>query len=537
MMKRTKISIIFFLVLVCSMMMSAQTAPFQIAIEPMNISGLTGLQAFGFGQYHDKWLLIGGRIDGLHRRQPWATFDSAGQNTRLLVIDPERQQIWSAPLSTLPAGIQEQLSSTNMEFHQAGDDLYIIGGYGYSITADDHITYPYLTVVKIPDVINAIISGTSFNSYFRQITDELFAVTGGYLNKIYNTYYLTGGQRFDGRYNPMGHPSYVQEYTNSIRRFNIADDGTNLSVTHLVPIVDSINLHRRDYNVVSQIMPNGQEGLTAFSGVFQVAADLPYTNCVNIDSTGYSPNNAFSQFYNHYHCAHIPLYSASANEMHNVFFGGIAQYYDSAGILVQNNNVPFVKTIARVTRNGSGVMAEYKLPVEMPAFLGASSEFIPSSNLPEYNNAVLKLDDFTSDTTLVGYIFGGIHSSAANIFWMNDGSQSSAGSQIFKIYLVKNSKSGIHKLNTQSTGTLHLQVYPDIENKKIDFHFNLESNSEVTLTIGDANGRILQSSVLRNLNPGINSASLNMMNLSEGAYFITIETTCEKAEQKIIIEP
>jgi hypothetical protein len=149
----------------------------------------------------------------------------------------------------------------------------------------------------------------------------------------------------------------------------------------------------------------------------------------------------------------------------------------------------------------------------------------------------LKLDDFTSDTTLVGYIFGGIHSSAANIFWMNDGSQSSAGSQIFKIYIVKNSKSGNHKLNQQSIGTLHLQVYPDIENQNFEFHFNLEHNSEVTLSIGDANGRILQSSVLRNLNPGKNAASLNMMNLSEGAYFISIETTYEKAEQKIIIEP
>ena len=46
------------------------------------------------------------------------------------------------------------------------------------------------------------------------------------------------------------------------------------------------------------------------------------------------------------------------------FFGGIAQYYDSLGILVQDNNVPFVKTIARVTRDASGTMAEYKLPIE-----------------------------------------------------------------------------------------------------------------------------------------------------------------------------
>lgn len=82
---------------------------------------------------------------------------------------------------------------------------------------------------------------------------------------------------------------------------------------------------------------------------------------MNIDSSGYAANNAFSQYYNHYHCAFLPPYSAGANEMHTVFFGGIAQFYDSLGILVQDNNVPFVKTIARVTRNAAGVMAEYKL--------------------------------------------------------------------------------------------------------------------------------------------------------------------------------
>ena len=39
-------------------------------------------------------------------------------------------------------------------------------------------------------MISAIVSGTSFSSYFRQVTDEQYVVTGGYLNKIYDTSYL-----------------------------------------------------------------------------------------------------------------------------------------------------------------------------------------------------------------------------------------------------------------------------------------------------------------------------------------------------------
>lgn len=536
-----RIKILAILLIAFTSQGNAQTAPFQIAIEPMNISGLGGLQAYAWGQHNGKWLIIGGRLDGLHRRQPFAAFDVAGHNNQLIVVDPVAQQKWSAPLSSLPIGLQEQLSSTNMEFFQEGDYLYLVGGYGYSNSSADHITYPNLSAVKVPDVINAVINGTSFTTNFRQITDTMFAVTGGYLNKINNTFYLTGGQKFIGRYNPMGPthgPGFIQEYTNASREFTISDNGVTLSITHLTAIIDSTNLHRRDYNVVPQIMPTGQEGLTAFSGVFQVGVDLPYLNCVNIDSTGHTVNNAFSQYYNHYHCAHIPIYSASNNEMHTVFFGGIAQYYDSLGILVQDNNVPFVKTIARVTRDASGTMAEYKLPIAMPSLLGAGSEFIPFENLPKYNNEVLKLDDFTSDTTLVGYIYGGISSTAANIFFTNTGTQSGASSQIFKVFVIKNSTVGIHELNTQSIGTLQMQVYPNPNNGNFIVKFNLRDNGEVKLTISDASGKLIENTVLKNLQAGENTYSKRIKNLINGGiYYITIETTYEKATQKIIVEP
>jgi hypothetical protein len=524
-----------------SLSVFSQTTPFNIYIEPMNISGLGGLQAYAFGQHNGKWLVVGGRLDGLHRRQPFAAFDLAGHNNQLIVVDPVAQQKWSAPLSSLPIGLQEQLSSTNMEFFQEGDYLYLLGGYGYSNTSADHITYPNLSAVKVPDVINAVINGSSFTSYFRQITDTMFAVTGGYLNKINNTFYLTGGQKFIGRYNPMGPthgPGFIQEYTNASRKFTISDNGVTLSVTHLPAIVDATNLHRRDYNVVPQIMPTGQEGLTAFSGVFQTGADLPFLNCVNIDSTGHSINNAFSQYYNHYHCAHIPLYSASNNEMHTIFFGGIAQYYDSLGVLVQDNNVPFVKTIARVTRYANGSMAEYKLPIEMPALLGAGSEFIPKTDIPRFNNEVLKLDDFTTDSTFVGYIYGGISSTAANIFFTNTGTQSSASSQIFKVYVIKNSTTDIHDLNKQSIGTLKVQVFPNPNDGNFVVKFNLSKIAETKISIYSVDGKKIEERVLTHLVLGENTFQRKIKNLDlGGTYILTIETPYEKATQKIIIEP
>ena len=388
---------------------NAQTTPFNLILEPVNVDGLVGLQSFAVGQYDGKWLLIGGRLDGLHIRQPFASFDIAGHNTQLIVVDPETLQKWSTSLTSLPISIQEQLQSTNMEFYQNEDYLYLVGGYGYSATIADYTTFDKLTAVDVPSTINAIINNTSITDHFRQITDDQFQVSGGGLDKINNTYYLVGGQKFLGRYNPMGPdhgPGFIQEYTNQIRKFQISDDGNTITIDHLPSITDAINLHRRDYNATAQIFPDGAEGLTAFSGVFQTSVNFPYLNCVNIDSTGYIVNNDFSQYFNHYHCANVPLYSATQNEMHTVFFGGIAQYYENLGIIIQDDNVPFVKTIARVTRDSEGNMVEYKLPNEMPSFLGAGSEFIPVQSILKYNNGVIKMDEIIGDTVLLGYIYG-----------------------------------------------------------------------------------------------------------------------------------
>jgi len=518
----------------------AQSAPFNIALEPVSIAGLGGLQSFAYAQHNGKWLLVAGRLDGLHRRQPWAAFDVAGHNNELIVVDPVSLQKWSSPLTSLPIAIQEQLSSTNMNFYQEGDYLYFIGGYGYSATENDHTTFPNLTAIKVSDVINAIITNTSVTPFFRQITDPKFQVTGGKLQKIYDTYYLLGGQKFIGRYNPMGPghgPGFVQEYTNAIRPFTIFDNGSTLIVNHLSSSVDSANLHRRDYNAEPQILPTGEEGITMFSGVFQTIVDLPFLNSVTVDSSTYTVNNTFQQYYNHYHCAALPLYSENANEMHTVFFGGIAQFYDSAGVLVQDNNIPFIKTIARVTRNGSGNMAEYKLPIEMPALLGTGSEFIPNKNIPHFNNDVFKLDQITADSTLVGYIFGGISSTAANIFFVNSGTQSSATSQIFKVYLTNNNPLAVHNLNEQSNGTLNLTVYPNPNDGNFIINYNLLENKDVKLTFSDLNGKIVDTKVLTKQTIGKNTFTCKMENLNKiGIYFITIESSYEKATQKIIID-
>ena len=48
---------------------------FDLRIEPMNISNAPGVHSFSWGKTTDgKWIVLGGRVDGLHRRQPFAAF-------------------------------------------------------------------------------------------------------------------------------------------------------------------------------------------------------------------------------------------------------------------------------------------------------------------------------------------------------------------------------------------------------------------------------------------------------------------------------
>jgi hypothetical protein len=223
--------------------------------------------------------------------------------------------------------------------------------------------------------------------------------------------------------------------------------------------------------------------------------------------------------------------------MNTIFFGGIAQYFDSLGILTQNNDVPFVRTIARVNRNSSGLMSEYKLPIEMPSLLGAGSEFIVNEDLPKFKNGVIKYDELNSDTTLLGYIYGGISSSEPNIFFINDGTQSEASKELFQVYLIKNNTSGVHQLNKQSTGTLKINVYPNPNKGIFTIKYNLIQETDVMITITSIDGKVIEDKLIKNQGIGENTYVKNDMNYeSFGTYILTIKTKYESAIQRIIIE-
>lgn len=493
---------------------------YSVELKPISIPSLPGLHSYAYAQHNNLWLIVGGRKDGIHARQPFNAFPALQNNTDIYVINVATKQFWQASINSLAIGLHEQLQSTNMNFYQDNDTLYIIGGYGFSSTANDHITFPNLTSVNVSGLISAIQSNSPISGYFKQITDSAFAVTGGHLKKLKGKFYLVGGHRFDGRYNPMGNPTYTQTYTNQIRKFNIYNSGTLLSYSNYSTITDPVHLRRRDYNLLPQIFPNGEEGFTISSGVFQIGVDLPFLYPVNITDTNYSAITSFNQYLSNYHSAVACLYDSTLNEMHSLFFGGMSQYYYSNGNLIQDNQVPFVKTISRLTRDANGVLHEYQLTKEMPSLKGASAEFIYNLNLQHYHSKIIKLHKINQDTTLIGHIYGGIYSPTQNPFSNNTTNTTIADNTIYEVLLIKNnSQSNINAINGNNPYDVH--VFPNPSNGHFSVGFSLLNPTITSYYITNAAGEIVKEVFLNELQSGKHEIKINLQSLAPQQLVIT----------------
>ncbi|MFN9802092.1 MAG: T9SS C-terminal target domain-containing protein, partial [Bacteroidota bacterium] len=86
-------TLLFGLAVILTFQAAAQNSfPYAIALNPVVVPQLPGIHSFVWAQHEGKWLIAGGRLDGLHPRQPWASFPASANNQSLIVIDPVNQQ-------------------------------------------------------------------------------------------------------------------------------------------------------------------------------------------------------------------------------------------------------------------------------------------------------------------------------------------------------------------------------------------------------------------------------------------------------------
>ena len=529
-----KIKIVFILLFI-PFLVSAQEQ-FSISISSSSISSVPAWHSGAFAEWSGKWIFIGGRIDGLHNFQAGQAFDVFSRNDSVFVVDPVADRRWSASLSVLPHSMYEAICSANMEYYQDDSMLYMIGGYGRNDSSSTKITFPTLTAVHLDGLVNAVMTVSPVNSFFRQVIDTNLAIAGGRLEKIDSTYYLVFGHRFDGLYDKnAGSTLFVQQYSNEIRKFNIHDDGVALSVANFHAIADTTHFHRRDYNLVPQIFPGGEYGITAFGGVFQKFANLPFLYPIDITPSSIQVNSSFNQNLSQYETACMPVYDSTNNFMHTFFFGGMSLYtYDTTThALVQDTLIPFVKTVSRISRDGSGNLTEYNMPVQMPSLLGTNARFIPDHSQSLFNKAIINLNSLPANTH-AGWIVGGIQSDFPNVAHLDPGSMSRASSEVFDVFI---HKSGVD-VNDQliKNEINNFFVYPNPSDGIFNIEFSINEKMKIEVAVYHANGKKITSLFEGWRQPGNSKFTWDASHEKAGIYFCIVKSGRYSKTVKLTVE-
>ncbi|TVQ67206.1 MAG: T9SS C-terminal target domain-containing protein [Balneolaceae bacterium] len=517
------LSIAFCLMLSGFSVLTAQQSsfPYSVELREVSIPGLPGFHSFAYGQHDGKWLIVGGRTDGIHARQPFASFPPNHNNEYLFAIDPSTGEFSAEKPVGLSVGIREHLQSTNMNFQQVGDTLYIIGGYAFSESAGDHITFPKLTAIVVSEAIQQIEEGRLTDEIFGHLYDERFAVTGGQLGFIDGKLILVGGHRFDGQYNPRNMPTFRQEYTHAIQIFNIETAISDPQISFYERVVDEEHLRRRDYNLVPYLFPDGEPGYMISTGVFQRGADLPFLYNVEVGKEGfYRPVPEFDQLLSHYHSPKLSLYEQASGRFHMLFFGGLAQFYFQGDQLIQDDRVPFVNTISRVTRDANGVFSEYALALEMPGLKGTSAEFIPNPGIPKNETGVILENSIMESRFLAGHIVGGIDSPVRNPFATNQTQVTSASYTVYEVWL---ERGGSAEIPVDSHGNSDTQLHPNYPNpfsESTTIHFTIGQDSRVQLDLFSVQGSKIATILSAQMNQGTHQLQFDSGNLASGLYLL-----------------
>lgn len=505
-----------------------QMPPFSIQLEPITGIMVPGTHSFAFAQSGDKWLIIGGRINGLHGLNSNGSFEPEFANNSVIVIDTTTWQSYSASLNQLSRSIVDPIRSTNMQSIHEGNYLYMVGGYGYDSVNDINVTFKTLTAIHVDNMINAVMNAQPIGSFIRQIADTNLAICGGDLGKIGNDYYLCFGHNFEGNYNNFPSPLFTQKYSDRIKKFNITDDGTTITLSNFSYNVDTNNFHRRDLNVGPIVKPNGSFALEAYGGVFQKDKNIPFREPITIEASGTSINFGYQQVMSHYTCASIPVFDSASGTMYNTFLGGISlyNYFPATHTVSVDSLVPFIQDVTTMTTHANGTVEETVLPTQLSAKLGTNAKFVLNENTAHYSNDVIKIRALPNSKTLIGYMYGGIRAQDANF------GGSSANDTIYRVYMTPNNSSiGIEEISLIQNALL----YPNPASQYTIILFTLKNEENIQISLQDITGKEIMIIADEKMQAGNQQLTINTSKLSAGIYLCKIQSDHSQKYLKLVI--
>jgi len=501
--------------------------PYTIQIEPVIAPPLPALHSFAFAQSGDKWLIIGGRTNGLHGLNSSGGFPAEYKNDAVVVIDTATWLFYSADLNQLPQAIADPMRSTNMQYIQDGNYLYMVGGYGYDSVASMFVSFPKLTAIHVDNMIDAVINAQPIAPTIRQVADTNLSICGGELGKIGNDYYLIMGHNFGGRYSDPPTPLFTQTYSDRIKKFNITDDGTTISLSGFAYQLDTLNYHRRDLNSAPIINPDNSFGIGIYGGVFRKDSNLPFREPIRLNTAATSVYT-YEQIMNQYTCALMPIYDSVTQKMYTTFFGGISLYNfnDTTSVLTRDIDVPFVDDISTLSCSSIGIYEECLMPIKLPALLGSNAKFVPTKHVSSYANDVIRIRDLPNTKILAGYIYGGIRAQEGNF------GSSSANDTVYRVFITPNNTTGIEEALNSIQNT---QLFPNPSNQNSTLLFTLKESSQVMISLLDITGKKVVEIANEDMQKGNQKININTSKLSAGIYICKIQSLSGERLVKLVV--
>jgi len=453
------------------------TAPFSVEATE-NVSnefpGAPRIQSFSFAQWKGRWVFIGGRTAGYHGvGGATAEFLRASANRDIWVVDTNVKpaRTYHAPVDSLPASlalVKDQWTATAQLYHQDGAKLYISGGYGQN-HAGEWVTYPILSAVDLPQLIDGVMQGNVPAPSIAFAQTPLAQSSGGELIKLDDGFfYLVMGHDFEGSYTAFegqgehSGKAASQTYLNEIRKLQVsAGHAGELSVRLVEKFSDPVAFHRRDLNAAPVLSPSGL-GLGIYGGVFTPDTQLGYTEPIYLASNGKpAVDSSFEQKMNAYTCPKLLIYDKAGETMYTTLFGGISRYAwrGDSQKFVENSKIGTktqpvyldglqwsdqISTIRKVMTPGREETTELVHATALPGFLGTDGVFIPVSGLGRAHPAteILDMQQLRGRKTFVGYIYGGIQASPYRFPYLKSSEPYNAGTvptepsgMILKVYV------------------------------------------------------------------------------------------------------
>jgi hypothetical protein len=407
--------------------MSQQIDNMTFSVVPQQLDyTIPALHSFAEASYANQWIIIGGQTVGFHgtSNNP-PPFHTSFANDSLWVIDPEAGVTYGAPI---PPQYWNALCASNSQSYQVDDKLYVCGGYTVSDSSQSRFntTSNYFFEIDLANFIAYVKSGglnPAVEDVFTiALQDEFISVSGGEMIVANGHFYLVGGQNYQGAYSA----GRTGNYTDAIRSFTLEQSGDMWLLANKDSLVDPVNLHRRDFNLVPFVAEGGSLEAILYGGVF-TPNDLSYNNPVYIN--GLSQGNPsitvdqIEQKCNQYTCAIVPMYAEEGQSMQYALLGGITYMMysqDSSKLVIgdqignQNIPMPFSNLITRLLSDGETTTESVQLPPAalLPKYLGSNAAFfaLPQFALDGFES-IINLDQVVAETTdgvTIGYMYGGI---------------------------------------------------------------------------------------------------------------------------------